>query len=96
LALEEGYYPNAADIYNPDHPNYGNANFGILKKLSTLFWDGSTDSELDMRLFYVFRTKDTWNKCRWDPIDESIPHFWRYSNVTYKQICYTVEANKYA
>ena len=49
-----------------------------------------------MRLFYSFRNKATWTKCRWDPNDESIPKFWRISDVTQKQICYTVEANKYA
>jgi hypothetical protein len=96
LALERGYYPNNEDTYNPEHPNFGNSNFGVAKKSATIFWDGNSDSELDLRIFYVFRGRDNWTKCRWDPQDDSIPHFWRYSDVTYKQICYTVEANKYA
>jgi magnesium-transporting ATPase (P-type) len=61
-----------------------------------LFWDGETDSYLDIRLFYVNRNRETWSKCRWDPQDTSIPRFWRFSDVTDYQICYTVEANKYA
>lgn len=77
-------------------PNYGNSNFGLSNKKADLFWDGNTDTELDIRLFFVFRNRNTWTKCRWDPKDESIPNFWKVSNVTYKQICYTAEANKYA
>ena len=82
-------------MYDPNQPNFGNSNFGKKTHLSTLFWDGASDSELDIRLFYTFRNKGTWNKCKWDPNDESIPSFWRISDVTGKQICYTVEANKY-
>lgn len=77
-------------------PNFGNSHFGDEEMKTTLFWDGSTDAYLDIRLFYVHRNKETWSKCRWDPNDESIPKFWRISNVTDAQICYTVEANKYA
>ena len=54
-----------------------------------------SDSRVDLRLFYSFRSRDQWAKCRWDPKDESIPKFWRISDVTDVQICYTVEANKY-
>jgi Cation transporting ATPase, C-terminus len=95
LALEEGYYPDENDVYDPNQPNFGNSNFGKSSNLSPLFWDGNTDSELDIRLFYSFREKDSWTKCRWDPNDQNIPRFWSYSDVTKKQICYTVEANKY-
>jgi hypothetical protein len=96
IALEEGYYQDNEDVYNPDEPNFGNRNFGNEEWKTTLFWDGATDTFLDIRLFYVFRGKDMWSKCRWEPSDESIPRFWRYSHVTGRQICYTVEANKYA
>ena len=96
IALEEGYYPEASDVYDANQPNFGNSNFGKGSNLSTLFWDGETDAEMDLRLFYQFRNKDQWTKCRWDPQDESVPRFWSYSDVTGKQICYTVEANKYA
>lgn len=95
IALEEGFYPENSDVYHPDQPNFGNSNFGIHDKGGELFWDGNVDSYLDMRLFYVFRGRDMWSKCRWNPNDESIPKFWRISNVTDKQICYTIEANKY-
>jgi len=84
LALEPGYYPLNSDTYNPDYPNYGNSMFGNEDNSSGLFWDGLTDNELDIRLFFVYRNRDTWTKCRWDPNDESIPHFWRFSHVSRK------------
>jgi sodium/potassium-transporting ATPase subunit alpha len=96
LALEEGYYPENRDVYDANQPNFGNTNFGKEENYASLFWDGNTDSEVDLRLFQSFRNKDEWSKCRWDPKDESIPRFWRISDVTDKQICYTIEANKYA
>jgi sodium/potassium-transporting ATPase subunit alpha len=82
LALEEGYFPKDSDIYDADQPNYGNTNFGDSGKFGTIFWDGSSDTEFDLRLFFTFRNKDNWSKCRWDPNDESIPRFWRISDVT--------------
>jgi hypothetical protein len=82
IALEEGFYQDNEDVYNPDEPNFGNRNFGNEEWKTTLFWDGATDTFLDIRLFYVFRGKDMWSKCRWDPADDSIPRFWRYSHVT--------------
>ena len=96
IALENGYYQEDSDVYDPDQPNYGNSNFGKSSNYAALFWDGNTDTQLDLRLFYSFRQKNDWSKCRWDPKDESYPRFWSYSDVTDKQICYTVEANKYA
>lgn len=93
--MEEGYYPLESDIYDPNQPNFGNSNFGKEDQKSQLFWDGMSDSRVDLRLFYSFRSRDQWAKCRWDPKDESIPKFWRISDVTDVQICYTVEANKY-
>jgi hypothetical protein len=67
LALEEGYYPENNDEYDPNQPNFGNSSFGKESHFSTLFWDGTTDTELDVRLFFTFRDKSTWTKCRWDP-----------------------------
>lgn len=83
LALEDGYFPSEDDVYDPDQPNFGNSNFGDDNWKTKLFWDGSTDSHLDIRLFYVHRNRETWSKCRWDPTDISIPKFWRISNVSY-------------
>jgi len=49
---------------------------------TTIFWDGSLDSYVDIRLFYVHRTVGEWSSCRWDPIDEGLPRFWRISDVS--------------
>ena len=84
LALEEGYYQLNTDVYDADQPNFGNTNFGDADWKTNLFWDGSTDSHLDIRLFYTQRNKETWSKCRWDPNDTSIPKFWRISDVSHK------------
>ena len=77
-------------------PNFGNSNYGKPEKFTTLLWDGATDNKVDIRLFYIFRPRDNWSRCRWDPTDESIPKFWRISDVTKVQICYTAESLKYA
>lgn len=90
LALEDGYWPRKTDEYDPDLPNFGNSFFG--KDKTTIFWDGSLDSFVDIRLFYVFRDRNSWSSCRWDPNDSNIPRFWRVSDVTNTQICYTTEA----
>lgn len=90
MAIEKGYYPHPDDVYDPNQPNFGNRQYGYDK--TTIFWDGSTDSYVDLRLFYVFRKKDEWAQCRWDPTDEDIPKFWRISDVSDVQICYTTEA----
>jgi hypothetical protein len=82
IALEEGYYPKDTDIYNPDLPNFGNSNYGKNEARTELFWDGTTDSYLDLRLFYVFRDRNMWSKCRWDPSDTSYPDYWIKSHVT--------------
>ena len=82
IALEDGYFPNENDVYNPNLPNYGNSNYGREEFHDTVYWDSLIDSREDLRLHYVFRDKDQWSRCRWDPKDESIPYFWRISWVT--------------
>jgi hypothetical protein len=82
IATEKGYMPNENDVYNPYEPNYGNTNYGRSDKFSMLPWDFMKDNAADMRLFYVFRGKNTWSTCRWDPLDEKWPKFWRISVVT--------------
>ena len=89
---EKGYYPQETDVYDPNLPNFGNSNFGNTDYFSALSWGLTNDSKYDVRLFYFSRAKDAWSKCRWDPMDESIPKFWRYSYVTENQICYTTDA----
>ncbi|CDW80621.1 k antiporter p-type alpha subunit family protein [Stylonychia lemnae] len=92
LNLAKGYEPNPTDIYDPNLPNFGNTNFGIKDYLRTIAWGRNYDAKIDVRLFFVHHNKDSWGRCRWNPNDESIPRFWRYSNVTEKQLCYTPEA----
>ena len=59
LALEEGYFPHPDDVYNPELPNFGNRQYGMEK--TKIFWDGSTDSFVDIRLFYIHRTVGEWS-----------------------------------
>ena len=96
LNLENGYEPNPTDVYDPDLPNFGNTNYGNSDKLRTLSWGVEYDILLDVRLFYTSKLRTSWSRCRWDPKDESIPHFWRISDVSNKQICYSPEASFYA
>jgi|TARA_B110000285_G_C15134005_1_gene625599 sodium/potassium-transporting ATPase subunit alpha len=56
---------------------------------------------MDIRLFYANtavnqREPTDWTVCRFDPLDEDLPKFYRYSHITDKPICYTTEALKYA
>jgi hypothetical protein len=39
---------------------------------------------MDVRLFYGDKPESRWSKCRWDPLDESIPKFWRISKFSGK------------
>jgi sodium/potassium-transporting ATPase subunit alpha len=79
LTNEQGYYPAASDVYDPNLPNFGNSGYQKLSK-STLGWDFTEDTKLDIRLFFVFRDKTAWTRCRWDPQDNSVPYWWRFSN----------------
>jgi hypothetical protein len=92
MSLEVGFWPSPNDIYDPDLPNFGNSNWGKSDARSTIFWDGTLDSYVDLRLFYTFRQRHEFSQCRWDPIDENFPKFWRISDVSDVQICYTTEA----
>lgn len=79
LSNDVGYYPDPSDVYDPNEPNYGNTNYGNSDYFSTVDWGEPPDVAMDIRLFYVFRQRIDWSRCRWDPADESLPHFWRYS-----------------
>jgi hypothetical protein len=59
-----------------------------------LHWNGTKHMGVDMRLFYVNRTPDSWARCRW-MTGEGLP-FYSQSHVSGTQICYTTEALRYA
>lgn len=69
-----------------------------MEGVTPLGWDFTKDSKIDIRLFYHrVRTDEAWTSCRWAPYDESVPKYYRLSNVSeYKPICYSTEALKYA
>jgi sodium/potassium-transporting ATPase subunit alpha len=96
LNNQEGYFPNSNDIYDPNLPNFGNTNYGNPDSKGFITWGMTYESSMDARLFYTTLNRNDWSKCRWDPQDESIPRFWRYSRQTETQICYTSESLLYA
>jgi Cation transporting ATPase, C-terminus len=51
---------------------------------------------MDVRLFYPTNDPSMYSPCKWDPNDSSIPAFWRISQQTNVQICYTEDALIYA
>eukprot|EP00347_Sterkiella_histriomuscorum_P019012 403343303 len=92
LNQEQGYEPNPTDIYDPNQPNLGNTNYGFDEHRRVIAWGVQDDTKIDVRLFYSFKSRQAWGRCRWDPNEESFPKFWRISNITKKQYCYTPEA----
>jgi sodium/potassium-transporting ATPase subunit alpha len=80
---------------------YGHCNIDDKDNWITLSWDQTKSGKMDIRLFYsatdeAIRTPDNWTACRYDPMDSSLPKFYRYSHITDKPVCYTTEALKYA
>ena len=96
LNSEIGWYPDPSDMYDPYAPNFGNSNWGNFDFYNVITWGLRIDNAVDARLFYTRMNRLSWTKCRWDPKDESIPSFWRISQITGKQICHTPEALMYA
>lgn len=90
-----GYEPNKSDLYDPFQPNMGNTNYGKEDSRGLMSWNLSANAAIDTRLFFVHKRKEDWGRCRWDPKDESLPHFWRISNISKAQYCYTPEAVNY-
>jgi hypothetical protein len=87
--------PNVTDQYNPDAENFGNTNMN--GEDVAFGWDLTKHSKIDIRLFYAaHRTEEAWTSCRWDPNDEEIPKFMRYSHISDRPICYSTESLKYA
>ena len=84
LNLAKGYEPDPSDSYNPELPNFGNSNYGKGNYFRSIAWGQSDDAQIDVRLFFVFHNRDSWVRCRWNPQDESVPRFWRYSNISEK------------
>jgi hypothetical protein len=79
LAQALGFVPDAYDVYDPQTPNYGNSNFNRNNYGRNPNWGHTQDSWLDLRLFLSFNQVDDFSPCRWDPTDDSIPHYWKYS-----------------
>jgi len=94
LDSEFGYYPKSTDVYDPSLPNNGNTNFGIESEKSTLNWLNAQYGKIDVRLFYTGRNANAWSACRWSTDDT--PEFYRISQYTGSQICYTTEALKHS
>ena len=94
LALEDGYIPDATDVYNPAALNYGNSNYMSDSYKTQINWNGNQHNGVDIRLFYVNRTPDSWAKCRWNE-GEGLD-FYKNSVVSGAQICYTTEALRFA
>ena len=82
LNTQIGFYPLETDIYSPYEPNFGNSNFGQPDMQSQINWGTMYDNHMDVRLFYTYNKLSDWSQCRWEPTDESIPHFWRISPLT--------------
>jgi len=95
LATIRAPLPNDSDIYDPDAENLGNTNPD--GEEVPLGWDLTKHAKIDIRLFYAgHRTEEDWTSCRWDPNDEDIPKYMRYSHISDRPICYSTEALKYA
>ena len=95
LATQKAPLPNETDIYDPEAENFGHTN--VDGEQVALGWDLTKHSKIDIRLFYAqSRTEEDWTECRWDPADESIPKWMRYSHISERPICYSTEALKYA
>ena len=73
----------------------GNTNYGRDDQRGTMSWNLSAYAAIDSRLFFVLQKKESWGRCRWDPKDESLPKFWRISNISEAQYCYTPESVNY-
>ena len=61
-------------------------------------WDKTRNSRVDLRLFYAAkRLPNTWTKCRWDPMNNDYPYFYRFSAMSGDwPLCYSSDALKYA
>lgn len=71
LANEEGYFPKASDVYNPNLPNNGNSNFGVEDYRGEIYWLHSTHGAIDLRLFYTGRPAASWSNCRWQENEQT-------------------------
>lgn len=95
LNQRQGFIPNADDVYDANQPNFGNSNVFDSDWSDVIDWGLTGKSSLDLRLYYNTFTSSDWAKCRWDPNDSSVPHFYRISPRTNRQVCYTSEALLY-
>lgn len=82
LDPEDGYYPAAGDVYNPNMPYNGNSHGGNDAYKGRMNWLKKAYGDIDIRLFYTGRNADSWNKCRWN--EDNSPKFYRESPETGK------------
>jgi len=78
---------------------YGNTNqMNVTGAIDTfLKWDATRNARVDIRMFYGRdRTPDDFKSCRYDPNDDGLPKFFKYSHISDAPICYSTEALKYA
>ena len=99
----ESYRPLDTDVYSPSEPYKGNScvdRENVLPGcedhvLETFDFLTTKMSAIDVRLFFWERPVDNWSKCRWG-MNDAVPEFWKYSDFSQSQICYTAEALYYA
>jgi len=111
LALIEAPLPADDDVYDPtdfvkgpcvnDATKtclYGNSNWNQdPAEFEPLKWDQTKNGRVDVRMYYgMDRTPEDFVQCRYDPADESLPKFYKYSVITDSPICYSTEALKFA
>ena len=90
LIYEKGRLPKSGDTYNATLSTKGNNGTGSDE---TIDWNVDDNNNVDMRLFYYKLPSDSWSNCRWS---NDAPNFWRKNVVDNIDICYKIEALRYA
>ena len=90
LINETGRLPKSGDTYNATLSTKGNNGTG---SDGTIDWNVDDNNNVDMRLFYYKLPSDSWSNCRWS---NDAPNFWRKNVIDNIDICYKIEALRYA
>eukprot|EP01016_Furgasonia_blochmanni_P042495 TRINITY_DN5648_c0_g2_i3.p1 TRINITY_DN5648_c0_g2~~TRINITY_DN5648_c0_g2_i3.p1 ORF type:complete len:444 (-),score=65.43 TRINITY_DN5648_c0_g2_i3:192-1523(-) len=101
IGMETAFEHNIGDVYDPDHPSFGNTNVfcegNVLKSmtgqpLAQPDWIFSSSMNWDLRMFYVdcvdgvVQQRIPWNEC----------YVHQISSASLRPVCYSPEAVKYA